>query len=48
MGPFFAAGGNVRALSACDKNAVAERLAPRIQCLGTKPTGAQLAAQLRG
>ncbi len=47
VGPFLSAGGNVRALAGCDKNALAERLAPRVQCVGTKPTPAQLAAQLR-
>ena len=45
---FVSAGGNLRALLNCDKNAVAADLAPRIACAGTKPTAAQLAAQLRG
>ncbi len=46
--PFVAAGGNVRALAGCDRNALAARLAPRIQCVGTKPTAAQLSAQASG
>jgi hypothetical protein len=40
------AGANVRALLGCDTQANAARLSPRIQCVGTKPTAAQLATQL--
>jgi hypothetical protein len=45
---FIGAGGNLRALIGCDKAGVAARLAPRVQCKGTKPTAAQLASQLSG
>ncbi len=43
---FVGAGGNIRALAACDKQASSARIAPRIQCVGTKPTANQIASQL--
>ena len=43
---FLGAGGNIGALSGCDKNAIASRLQPRVQCKGVKPTVGQLAGQL--
>jgi len=44
--PFVQAGGNVQALLSCDKGAIAARVAPNVQCTGTKPTAAQIQGQL--
>ena len=43
---FISAGGNFGALASCDKNAIAARLQPRVQCRGVKPTVGQIAGQL--
>ena len=43
---FVSAGGNFGALAACDKNAIAARLQPRVQCRGEKPSVGAIAGQL--
>ena len=45
---FLQAGGNINALAGCNKNDLSERIAARIQCVGTKPSAAQLRSQLAG
>ena len=45
-GPFLAASGNLQALLGCNRGAIAERLQPKLQCKGTKPTVDQVKAQV--
>ena len=47
-GPFLAAKGNLQALIGCNRNDIAARLQPKIQCKGTKPTLEQVKAQVSG
>jgi len=44
---FVAAKANVAALRGCDAGSAAQRIQPRISCVGTKPTVDQVANQLR-
>jgi hypothetical protein len=47
-GPFLAAKGNLQALLGCNRNDIAARLQPKVQCKGTKPTLEQVKSQING
>ena len=46
--PFLSAGGNLQALLGCNRNDIAARIQPKIQCKGTKPTLDQVKSQVSG
>jgi hypothetical protein len=40
--------GNLQALLGCNRNDIAARLQPKVQCKGTKPTLEQVKSQING